>query len=64
MESFEAMYHTPLGFKIALIQAESTEEAKRLAEARCRFGVIELMWVRPSGSEVVRYERANRVSGR
>lgn len=53
MKSYEAMYHTPIGFKSALIQAESLEEAKRLAEARCRFGVIELMWIRPSDFERV-----------
>lgn len=58
MEEYEAMYHTPLGFKLVRFQAESMDEAKCFAESRCQFGIVELVWVRQSGSEVVRYERA------
>lgn len=58
MGDYEAMYHTPLGFKIVRFQAEGMDEAMRAAEARCRFGVVELVWLRGSGSEAVRDEGA------
>lgn len=53
MKTYEAMYHTPLGFKIIRFQAEGMDEARCVAESSCRFGIAELVWLRRSGAEVV-----------
>ena len=53
MEEYEAMYNTPPGFKFMHFQAGSMDDAKRAAESRCRFGLIELMWIkRVNGHEM------------
>lgn len=61
MEIYEAIYHTPLGFGlIRRFWAESMEEARLIAESSFRFGIAELVCVRKSGPEVVRYEGAKK----
>ena len=46
MKRYKARYHTPLGLRTVLFGAEDIEEARRIAERRCRFGLIELMWIK------------------
>lgn len=46
MKRYEARYHTPLGLRTVLFGAESIDEARRIAEGHCRFGLIELVWIK------------------
>jgi hypothetical protein len=46
LKRYEARYHTPLGLRTVLFGAEDIEEARRIAEHHCRFGLIEPVWIK------------------
>lgn len=57
MSKYQAMYHTPLGFKLHDFEAESSEAAWDVAMKKCQFGLVELISVQNLGDKPAHQSR-------